>query len=243
MKRKLDIFNLTGNKGFRMLYTLRQIDWPEGLQVSGGIIRGSLLGFVSTYDDLLNQANRKATGILNDARDRAEAEAEELRHEVAREAKSDLKKLAQIFASERELILRRSGELCAQVTKIAIQKYFGNLADHDRMEMMLGVLIDSLHGNLNLVFLVNPAQVDLVRDVLANKFSNLIQAAQTQVLADSTLPVDQLKVQRAEGAYLDISIRNIIAMFSEEVDSLREGFREAIQESVEAPCNLTTTEV
>jgi vacuolar-type H+-ATPase subunit H len=225
-----------------MLSTLRRIGWPDELQVGDGVIKGSTLGFIASYDDILDQANKKANRILTDARNRAEHDSELLRIEVAKEAKSDLKKLAEIFSGEKEFILRRSGDLCAEVTKVAIQKYFGVLAEHDRIEMMLRVLIDGLHGNLNLVFLVNPAQVDLVKGVLANKFSNLIQASNIQVIEDSTLSTDQLKVQRAEGAYLDISLRNIVAMLSDEIDALKEGFREAIKESTEIHDNFTTSE-
>jgi hypothetical protein len=59
-----------------MLNTLRKINWPDGVQANGGVIKAQLLSFVTDYDSLIVQANKKAEEICSKAEAQAKVDAE-----------------------------------------------------------------------------------------------------------------------------------------------------------------------
>lgn len=203
-----------------MLNTLRRISWPEDIQPSGGVLKGEVLGQVSDYETLIRIARSRAERIRKEQELQAKHEAEVVRKEVANSVKSDLAKFQEVFLKQRDQILDKSAEICTEVTKAAVTNFLGTVDDSTKLRRMIQLLIDRMHSRSEIEFGVHPDRVNLVKDVLAQHFNTVLRAGSYFVEEDATLELDQIRIKTLNNAYVDVSLKNIIAVMGNELESM-----------------------
>lgn len=218
-----------------MLNTLRRIDWPEDIQPSGGVLKGEVLGQVSDYETLIRIARSRAERIRKDQERQAKHEAEVVRKQVANSVKTDLAKFQEIFLKQRDQILDKSAEICTEVTKAAVTNFLGSVDDEKKIKRMIQLLIDRMHSRSEIEFGVHPKRVELVKEVLVTHFHSVLRTGSYFVEEDGTLDLDQIRIKTANNAYVDVSLKNIVAVMGNELESMES----LIKKELSAECQFT----
>lgn len=203
-----------------MLNLIKRVHFPEGLQISGDVVKAALLNHVSTYHDLLNQAHRQAQIILRDANDEAERIKEQSRQLAANSVREDLVSLKKITAWKENNLLDNSSSICTEVCVVVLEKFISTASDFLKIKTLAEALVIRSHNARELNLQANPAQVDLVKKVLAEVLAEQMNLRKCNVKADEELQPFELKISTANGAEINVSLNNLIAMYKEEIERL-----------------------
>lgn len=221
-----------------MLDTLRKINWPEGVQPAGAIIPAALLAQVADYDGLIMQAEKKAEEVLSKAEIEIAEKSEKVRREVSNAVHSDFEKLKKLLVGQRNKILQQSSSVCVEVAKIAVGNFIESLDEQRKISSLVGLLIKKLHSKSNIVFIVNPSQIETLQEVLEKGFDRVLKKGDFQIKEDNTLELDQIRVSSVEDAFIDISLKNLVGMLCGEVEQLQEHFDQEIRGALEIDTSL-----
>ncbi len=215
-----------------MLSRLRKIDWPQEVDPVGGIISAKLIGQVADYEQLIWQAEQKAELITKEAQKRVSKEIEQVRQDASKKLTSDFTKFKQVLVKHRDQFVKNSSTLCFEVTKAAVNNYLVSLEEEKKLKEMVGILIEKLHTNKNLIFEAHPNQVSLVGLVIEGYFSNLIKKGDYEVRENNTLVLDQLRVSGVEDAFIDVSINNLLLIINNELELVKEQFGAELEKTL-----------
>ena len=103
---------------------------------------------------------------------------------------------------------------------------------------MIQLLIDRMHSRSEIEFGVHPDRVNLVKDVLAQHFNTVLRAGSYFVEEDATLELDQIRIKTLNNAYVDVSLKNIIAVMGNELESMESLIKKELSGWVSVRCQV-----
>lgn len=220
-----------------MLRKLKVINWPNEIIPTGHLISGKLLGYVSDYSSMIDQAHQNASVIINEALDESERIAEAARSETAKAVRSDVERLFKFVENEHKKLVSKSSELCLEVTKVAIENFVNQIEDKAILEKMILSLVNQSYSTTDFIFQVNPTQQEITEAAISSGLRHILGTRDYKIVGDSKINIDHVRLICSSGAYVEISRANLVQIFTNELEELTEYFKAQIASQVSESIN------
>jgi vacuolar-type H+-ATPase subunit E/Vma4 len=212
-----------------MLSLIRRVPFPQGLQTSGPVIKGSMLKHIQTYHDILRQARLDANVILAKASNEAELIKEESQQKAADEVRTDLHALKEMTAQKESTLLKASSSICTEVCTIVLEQFIESVPDTVKIKTLIDALVARSHSARELNLRANPTQLVLVEETLAQVLAEQLNLRKWKVTPDDSLEKFQLRISTTNGSEINVSLSNLIAMYKEEIEKLAPTLEPSLQ--------------
>lgn len=203
-----------------MIKLLRTVEFSGDLRTAGPVIKASLIGHVFTYDDLVREGRKKAQDIIDQANLEAETIRRNARDEMAAQMRSDLELIRKSTAQLEQDMMGRAASLCQDICVTVLEKFMDQTTDVFKIKVLVESLLTKTQISRELSLSVHPEQQDLVRSCLADKLAAQFNIRIWSVHPDPDLDLFHLRVMTPNGAEINVSLENLIAVYREELEGV-----------------------
>lgn len=207
-----------------MLKLLRVIEAPKEFRLVGSWIAGSLLNQVADYQTMVSTARRHIDSMEKIALTELEVQRKSVLKAAAEGCRDDLAQITNAFDRRRKELEANFTDSCIEVTRLAIDELIRSIPEEQRIEPLISSLMARVKSRTNLIIKANPAQVDLVQQLIAANLAEKFGLASWSVLADPNIKADRFVVNADGDSYIDVSLENWLNLMAHEIDSLRTYF-------------------
>lgn len=213
-----------------MLNLLRRVSFPDQLQTSGPLIKASLIRHVSTYHDILREAEFEKTQILNQAKLEAKLISDKARQEAINEVRSDLSKLREATHTKEIKLRERSTSICTEICRVVLEKFITSASDSAKIRTLVEALLERSHSARELKLRANPAQTQLLEESLVEVLGQQFNLRKWDIQSDENLQPFELQISTTNGSEINVSIHNVLQMLQHEIEALSEDVSLSLQE-------------
>jgi flagellar biosynthesis/type III secretory pathway protein FliH len=182
------------------------------------------LNQVSDYQALIESAHRRIEEMETKSWSTIEAKRREVIEATAQKCRDDLDKAIGLLEAQHRDLEEKSAQTCMEVTRLAVTEIIREAPESARLSVLIESLLNRIQSRSSFILRANPAQVDLTKSLIAEKFSLLLRLSKWEVLADPSVEKDRLLVGSAGESYIDVSIENWLALLGQELHSLKDYF-------------------
>lgn len=207
-----------------MLKLLRVIEAPQEFRIAGSWIAASLLDQVADYRTMVSTARRHIESMEETARAELEVQRTTVLKNAADGCREDLIQISKAFERRQKELEENVADACIEVTRLAVDEMIRNLPEKQRIEPLVSSLMARVKSRVSLVIKANPAQVDLVQELIAAKLADKFGLSSWSVLADPSVKIDRFVVDADGNSYIDVSLDNWLNLMAHEIESLRTYF-------------------
>lgn len=207
-----------------MLKQLRRIAFPEAVQTSGPVVKASLIGHVSTYNDLIDLANRRAHEIVESAKAAADQLKAEIRDQIASELHQNLNQIKLLTRQKEQTLIQQASSICLQVCSVIIEDFIAETPDQQKIHRLATALLHRAVNTRNLALFVHPSQVELVNNVIGNSLAEQFNVKTWSVEPDEDMPPHNIQIRSHQGAEIQVSLSNLVSLYHQEIKRLAPTF-------------------
>lgn len=213
-----------------MLNLLRRVNFPEQLQTSGPLIKASLLRHVSTYHDILREAEDEKQKILNQAKVEAKLISDKARQEAINEVRGDLSKLQSATYEKEYRLQERCTSICTEICRVVVEKFITSASDSSKIRTLVEALLERSHSSRELKLRANPVQIQLLEESLVEVLGKQFNLRKWDIQPDDNLQEFELQISTTNGSEINVSIHNILQMLQHEIEALSVDVSLSLQE-------------
>lgn len=222
-----------------MLKSLRRIDFPPHLQTSGPVIKASLIRHVKDHTDLIAQAKTAADELLESARVEANRLRSNIQTEVAQSLKKDLELIRVGTQQKEKALYERTSELCTEVCNAVFQQVLQNLPAQEKVRALVEILLGTAHHGRVLQLCCHPDQTELVENEVGKVMAEQMNMRQWKVKSSHELQAFEIVISTPNGAEIQVSLDNLLAIYKDEIDALKTELMSVIQMDEEHHENIS----
>ncbi|HEX5487291.1 MAG TPA: FliH/SctL family protein [Limnobacter sp.] len=211
-----------------MLRLIRRIEFPSQIRISGYCIKAKLLRHARTYQDIVAIAEDDAKLIAKRAREAAEKLQEATRSEVAQSVKGDLHQLRVLTRQKDQVLHKTLANTCSELSAIVLEQFVHSQSDFIKIKSLIEALIKRSHSARALILKVHPNQVCHANQALAQIMAEQLNVRKWEVIPDENLEPYQIRISANNGAEINVSLQNMLALYQEELDRLIPDLRTSI---------------
>lgn len=201
-----------------MYNLLRRIAFPQDIEVSGPVIKASVIDHVGTHTDLIRKAEQRAQHLIT----AAQAEAQHIRastqQEAARALQADVTALRQLTQDKDLRQQQIAGELCTNICKTVLTEVFEALPELDKIGTLVDALLTRAHLSRELQLQCHPEHVHAVQTQLAQRLADQLHLKRWSVQDNAELPRYTLRIATSNGAETMVSLDNLMALYIHEIN-------------------------
>lgn len=216
-----------------MFNLLRRIQFPEGLQMHGPIIKGKTLLFAKDHRDILSFAHDEARQIIEQAQRDADEIRHKVREEVANSLQTDVQAIHRTTRQRVQELADTSSRICIEVCTTALHKFLDDVPEKIKVEKLVKSLLDRSLSNQSLTLECAKEQVDTVQSCLGAVLSRKLMIRKWEVKTSEDLNPFELRIRATKGSEIQVSIDNIMALYKREIENLQSEVAESINRTGE----------
>jgi hypothetical protein len=124
--------------------------------------------------------------------------------------------------------MKKSSEICLEISKIAVSNFISDIDEQKILEKMIQSLVSKMYTMKDLVFLVCPSQEEQTKLAIKKGLQGMLSSSDYKVKGDSKISEDCVRVVCSSGAFVEISRKNLIQVFSQELEAFSDYFHEEL---------------
>lgn len=204
-----------------MLKSLRRVEFPEDLQTHGPLIKAVLIHHVKCHTEMMDQAKKSAAFLLQQAEQEATQIRTSVQAQVAASLKADVESLRTCTEKKEQALYERSSELCTEVCAAVFQQVVQDLPSREKIRSLVQVLLNTAHHGRSLQLCCHPDQVELVEQEVGKIMAEQMNIRQWNVKDSHELQPFEILISTPNGAEIQVSLDNLLAIYKEEIAALR----------------------
>lgn len=212
-----------------MLRLLREVDAPHEFRIAGSWISATLLNQVADYRGMVSTAQRHIEAMEQAAKAELEVQRVAVMKTAADSCRDDLNRITAAFEKRRRELEAGFAESCVEVTRMAVDQLIRSIPESERIEPLVSSLIAKVKSKHDLRIRTNPAQVDLVEQMIAQGIAEKFGLTSWSVIPDPGVRRDRFVVDAEGNSYIDVSLENWLNLMTREVEALKTYFESKTQ--------------
>ena len=212
-----------------MLKLIRRVEFPQGLQTSGPVIKAALLQHVKHHQELIENAQAQASDLLTQAQMESEQIKEETKEQTAQALKNDLMQIKKLTASKEKALHDKAASVCIDICSTVLEELFQNSPESEKIRILVQSLLNRTHHARELKIKTAPDQNLIVEEMIAQVMAQQMNLKKWSVTADKELKPYEIRISTSNGSEIRVSLENLLALYKEEITALGDDIHPLMQ--------------